>query len=354
MKKILVFTPTLNGGGAERVLMNYLNGLDANKFLITLVLVDEVGVLLDLLPEHVQVLNLKSKKTSLSIFRLAGAIKRIKPDIVYSTLINANIVVYLAVILINSKARVVMRSPNSPGLLYKNKQLGFLQRMLLRLAYKKAHAVIAQTPEMKMELSKYDFVNSEKIRVFMNPLNTSFIDRQSSIDPSPFSNDKINVVASGRLTKQKGFDILISAFKLVVMKNSLYHLHILGDGKAGEMRKLKHQCESLDVVSNVTFHGFQKNPYVYYKNADLYVLSSRWEGMPNTVIENLYLKTPVVATKCVPFLSELIVNGKNGRLVDVGNEEQLATSITNAIGLKVAGNQLDKYFEDVNVLFDID
>ena len=353
MIKLLVFAPNFNGGGAERVLINYLCDLDKSKYSITLVLVEKKGVLLTLVPEHVNLISLGKRKTIYCIPALRKLINSLNVDIVYSTLIRTHIVLNLAILGIENKPKLILRSPNSPKLLRENKQLGFFQSKLLNFAYKKADTVIAQTPEMKDELNKYNFVELEKVKVFINPLNTNFIDKQSNVEYPPFSREKINVVASGRLIEQKGFDVLIDCFKSVVENNSSFHLHILGEDVSGKLNSLLNRCEILDLSNNVTFHGFQKNPYIFYKNADLYVLSSRWEGMPNTVIENLYLQTPVVATKCIPFLNQLIENGKNGWLVEVDNKDELAAAILSSGKLLADKYDANKFKSNINELFHI-
>ncbi len=326
-RKIMFFLPNLYSGGAERVTVNILRALNSEFYDIHLVLVEKKGDYISLVPDYVKIHDLKVKKTFFSIFKLRLKVENIKPEIVFSTLLRAHIVLYLAT-LFKNKPYTILRSPSSPKLLLKNNQINVLVRFFLEKAYKKADLVIAQTPEMKNELFEFHNINLNKIKVFLNPIDSKFIDEKIISGHNPFNNSFINVLAAGRLTKAKAFDILIKSFKNVVLKNGMFLLHIIGKDD-GEEEKLKTIVKELKLENHVKFLGFQENPYQFFKYADLYVLSSIWEGLPNTVLENLYLKKPIVATKCMPFMNKLIHDGKNGLLVDIEDENQLADAILN-------------------------
>lgn len=347
-KKIMFFLPNLYSGGAERVTINILRTLNPELYDIHLVLVEKKGDYISLAPDYVTIHDLKVKKTLFSIFKLRSKIEEIKPAIVYSTLLRAHIALYLSM-LFKTKLYTILRSPSSPKLLLKNKQISIPMRFFLEKAYQKADLVIAQTPEMKNELSQYHNINSDKIKVFLNPIDTKLIDQKVGSCKNPFNNSSINVVAAGRLTNAKAFDTLIYSFKNVVLKNDKFLLHIIGKDD-GEEEKLKAIVKELKLEKYVRFLGFQENPYQFFQYADLYVLSSRWEGLPNTILENLYLKKPIVATKCIPFMDELICDGKNGLLVDIENKSQLADAILNYKIIDINyQNNLDT--SDINLFF---
>lgn len=348
--KIMFFLPNLGGGGAERVAVNMLRLLDAEKFDLSLVLVDKFGEYIDSIPKYVKVHDFSLRKTIFSIFKLRHIVQEQKPDILFSTLFRAHNVVYLSLLGIKEKPVVVLRSSNSPKLVLENNQLGKLSRFLLEKAYENADFILAQTPEMKDEIVKYHHISGAKIDVFLNPLDTDLIDEKIKNIKNPFDATKVNVVAAGRLTRQKGFDVLIKSFHEVVNENSDFVLHIIGN-EGGEQDNLKRMVHNLKLESNIKFLGFQDNPYRYFFFSDLYVLSSRWEGLPNTVLENLYLKKPVVATKCIPFMNQLINDGENGFLVEVENVSQLADAILKYRNIDIDKNVSLTYESDVNKLF---
>ncbi len=349
--RLMFFLPNLHGGGAEKVAVNILRILDANTYEIHLVLVEKKGDYLNLVPKNVTLHDLKVSKTLFSIVKLKAKIKEINPDVVYSSLLRTHIALYLSLMFIKNKPYIILRSPNSPKLLIDNNQLSGVMKFFIEKAYKKADLVIAQTPEMKSELNQYHKINPDKIKVFLNPIDKQLIDEKVHNCENPFNDKYINVVAAGRLTKQKGFDILIKSFNKVLSKNNNFRLHIIGNDD-GEKEILLSLVDEFNLKSYINFLGFQDNPYKFFINADLYVLSSRWEGLPNTILENLYLKKPIVSTRCIPFMDKLISDGNNGILVDVEDENQLADAILNYKSIDI--NFINESIKsDVNQFFDL-
>jgi glycosyltransferase involved in cell wall biosynthesis len=349
--KVLFFIPHLVGGGAERVTINIIKQLDKKLFDITLVVLSKDGPAYKFLPKDLKVIELNSSKTMFSILKLRRTIKAINPDVVFSSIFRGHIALYFSLLGVQKKPRVILRSPNSPKLILERKELSFHIKKLLDIVYKNADKIIAQTPEMKDEIIKYHFIGEKKIEVFLNPIDKELIDEKIKNIDNPFDSSKINVVAAGRLTVQKGFDILIKSFEKIVLSNSQYILHIIGDDQ-GELKKLKILVDTLSLSNNVFFLGYQDNSYRYFFYSDLYVLSSRWEGLPNTVLENLYLKKPIVSTMCIPFMSTLIKDGENGFLVDVENTEQLSNAILNYKNISNLGNILNLETNVNNIFLD--
>jgi glycosyltransferase involved in cell wall biosynthesis len=142
-------------------------------------------------------------------------------------------------------------------------------------------------------------------------------------------NSGYKIVSVGTLEHRKGFDLLISAISKIVEKNTQIHLAILGDGP--EKENLRKQIKSLNLSDHVTLEGYQKDPYTYLSNADLFVLSSRYEGLPNAVLESLACGTPVVAFNCPGGIDEIIVNESQGVLVPENDIQALAVAIEKQI-----------------------
>ncbi len=324
--KLLFFIPNFNMGGAEKVMLNIVRELDATYFEIHIAVVLKEGPLYSLVPESVKVHELGTSKVILSVLKLRHLIKKLSPVMIYSTLFRTHIALDIALSSIKIRPIVILRNPTSPKLILKEKNLGAIEKFFLVKAYSNASHILAQTPDMKKELVQYFHLEEDRIQVFINPLDTASIQEGIKNIKNPFDVNRINVVAMGRLGKEKALDVLLKAFKLVVKKNHHYVLHIIGRD-VGEKKSLLKLRETLNLEENVKFWDEQSNPYRFYYFSDLYVLSSIREGLPNTVLENLYMKKPIVATKCVPFMSELIKNGKNGFLVKVGDINRLAEKI---------------------------
>jgi len=345
----------LHGGGAERVTTNIIKQLDKEKFDITLLMVLKEGVFLNEIPSYVNIIDLNVKKTIFSIFKLYRVIAKIRPDIIYSTMIHTSIALDIALSFIKSLPYSILRNPTSPKLLMEEGQLSFIWRFFLLRAYRNASKILAQTPEMKNEITQYYKVRQKKIDILINPLDTENMDNKIKSIENPFNVNKINIVSAGRLTYAKAFDTLLYAFEKVLKENNNFMLHIIGRDD-GEEKKLKELCKILAIEEYVNFLGFQENPYKYFYYSDLYVLSSRREGLPNTVLENLYFKKPIIATDCIPFMYELIDNGKNGFIVHVDDPYSMAKAILNFKKLKYDEskkfimNNINSYFNKIESL----
>ncbi|CAA6820472.1 MAG: Unknown protein [uncultured Sulfurovum sp.] len=326
--KIVFFLATLNAGGAERVTVTQIRQLDSSKYDIYLILVNKQGPFLELIPKEVKIIDLKKTKTLFSILSLRRVLKDINPDIIYSTLFRTHVALDLALINLKHKFKTIYMSPSSPKLLFLRKEIGFLMRYLIKKAYMNSYMVLAQTPEMKEEIARYHQIDKDKIKVFLNPIDTEMIDIQTTNIENPFNPKRINIVAAGRLSDVKGFDILIDALAKVLEENNNFSLYIIGRD-AGEEDTLKKQAERLSISNYVNFLGYRTNPFKFFFFSDLFVLSSRREGLPNVVLENIYMKKPVIATRCVPYMSELIDDGVSGLLVDIEDANSLAEAILN-------------------------
>ena len=325
-KKILFIDQGLNGGGAERVMCTVIRDLNPEKFDIHLMLVSNMGVLGHLIPQYVKIKILGIKNTRKALFSTARVIKKIKPDIVYTTTARTAVLVLLARLFCHPY-KVVMRFPTMPKRFISDKLLSGWKIILMQLLYNKADYVIAQTSEMAQELTDLFYIQKRKITTINNPIDTQFILHSIENQKTPFTKGTINVVASGTIYPTKGFDILIEAFSKVVKEHNHFHLHILGKDRDHNQQKLQQVAEQLCVSDHIHFLGFQKNPYPFYQFCDLFVLSSRLEGFPNVLLESLFLGKPVVATRCAPIVERLFENGENGFLVETENVPQMENAI---------------------------
>ena len=259
---------------------------------------------------------------------LYHAIRAYHPSVVFASAMHINQRLLLLSPLF-SETRFIVRNDNY---LY---TLPLYKRLSLAITYSLADEIIAQTEEMEDELQKIG-INSKKIHTLHNPLNTTKI-LDAANAPSPYYDDKcIRFVAVGRLANQKGFDILVEAFSKVIEKLPQSKLYIVGDityNNGTIYKSLLKQIEELGLQSKIVFTGFEPNPYKYIKNADVFVLSSRYEGLPNTLIEAQFLGKPCAAVKCIPIIERIIQNGYNGFLAETEDVDSLAKAMLNATSL---------------------
>ena len=263
-KKIIFFLPLMSGGGAERVTINIIKELDKREYRIYLILgTDKMGNSLHLIPKDIVTISLDSSKTIYSILKLRKIIKEIEPDIIYSSLNRTHIAIYLALIGLN-RPKSIMRIPSSPKLVDRYIRDSSIFNLFLNKALNSANVVIAQTPEMRDEAVEYYHLDRDKIRVLLNPLDRNLIDKSIKNSKNPFNKKYINVVASGRLSKEKGFDILIKAFREVYRKNSRFRLHIIGADYNSEIDKYRDLIKSLGLVDIVYLLGFKLSSIILY------------------------------------------------------------------------------------------
>lgn len=194
---------------------------------------------------------------------------------------------------------------------------------LMKRLYKKADVIVANSKETADELAR---ITGEETRCIYNPtLSENYTERaEEVVEQSWFHEDVPIIISVGRLSKEKGFDTLIKAFKKVRDKIDC-RLVIIGDGSLRE--ELEELTESLGIAEMVWMPGYEANPYRYVSKADVFVLSSLFEGLPNTLIEALAVGTPCVATNCKSGPKEILLNGEGGYLVDVCDEDSMAEAI---------------------------
>ncbi len=332
-KRIAFIDQNLGCGGAERVLCTILRGLPVEQFDVHLILVGNVTDLMHLIPGHVNLHELGINNTRKALWPFVKKMREIKPEIVFTSLERTAILTICSRLFCFSFKHIA-RYPTMPSAQIRSGEPKDWRFQLTQKFFRLTDVAVAQTPEMAEELKNLLGIPVPKVRVISNPIDCITIDRAIRDAPSPFPREgRINVVASGRLRYLKGFDVLIEAIGALRLRMPNLHLHILGHDSKGTKRKLQEQARKLGCDRYIHFHGYQSNPYIYYKNCDLFVLSSRYEGMPNVVLECLYLGVPVVATRCVPVIERLINEGRNGYLVDIEDVAGMTTAIEKALQL---------------------
>jgi len=345
--KVMFYISTLNIGGAEKVTVTLMRQLNQEFFDIYLVLVTEKGALLDEVPLGVKIINLDIKRTLFSMIPLRKVIEEVQPDIVYSTLFRTHIAIDLAIIGLSNKPKTVYMSPTSPKTLLERDEMSSWMKFLISKAYKNADIVLSQTPEMKEEIAEIHGIPRDKIVVFFNPIDTELIDANIKGSENPFDAERINIVGAGRVSEVKGFDILIHALKKVLEVNSNFALNIVGRD-AGDEQNLKDLAEELGIGDRVKLWGYQDNLFKFFYHSDLFVLSSRREGLANVVLENMYLNKPIIATRCVPYYIGIL---EEKALVPIEDADALAEAILGYKELDIKNYSSLEEVPDINSLF---
>ena len=346
MKNLFLVIPTIRqGGGAARVMLNLLNKLDRSKYKITLV----VNILetenMPLLPKDVDVIELGYKKSRFAIILFCMVMYREKPDVVFSTMGHLNILIGAFRWALPSKTMFIARETNTVSVKNKYQPYPILFDIMYRLFYNNFDKIVAQTNFMKTDLVDNYQIQKDKIVVINNPIDTNIIDENimKSNERETNAHQDANVlklIAVGRLSHQKGYDLL---FKALALLDINYHLDIYGTGP--ELGKLSDIIDDLSLTSNVRFMGFTDNPYEKMAKSHLLLLSSRYEGFPNVVLEANYCGVPVIAFDSPGGTAEIIDNGFNGFLVDYEDYYGFAKMIKMAAKIEFDSCKIKKFIK---------
>lgn len=310
--------PDLETGGAERIITTIANHLSRDRFEPKILLLRKQGGYLSLVKEDVEIIDINTERIRHSLKPILGEIYRRKPDIVFSGFGEVNAYLSLFIKLF-PRTKFIARETNVVTEHVTRKEIKFFYKF-----YNNYQRIIAQSDDMMKDLTKNFNIKSNKIIKINNPVDFEFIEQKllKSEKPESFKYNYKNVVAIGNLSSRKGFDNLLKVFSRLKNENIL--LHILGDGKDKEILL---QMKDFLGLKNVFFHGRQENPYQFLKFADLFVLSSRYEGFPNVLLEAGACGTYALANNCPGGINEIIQNQVNGEVSDIDNHEDFSQKI---------------------------
>jgi len=316
-KKILFIVPSMRGGGSERVISIILKHLSRDKFNIVLILLKKEGKYLSDLPNDIEIIDLNVKKTRYALVKIIKEIKFQKPDIVFSTLGYLNILISILRPFFSKNIKFIARESSIVSIQNKEEKYPKLFDFLFRYFYKNFDLIISQSKYMKNDLIQNYKIDENKIKIINNPVDIEKIEKLSEEK----LDERVDILLVGRLDKNKNFKDIISIMPELQNRT----LTILGEGV--ELKNLKRFAKSLNVENRIKFLGFQSNPYKYMKRANILVLTSKYEGFPNVILEANACGIPVVAYNCAGGTGEIIKEGINGFLVKCGDRELLKKTI---------------------------
>lgn len=331
-KKVLFFLPG-TVGGAERMTVTIAKMLPQDEFEVKFVVVGRgLGDIVKFIPSDfpIRLISLKSIWCGGTI-KIWSMVRKERPDIVFSSLLYLNVRLILAAKLCGVK--VIVR--NNIDLSRTTHKINI---PLVRHTYKWADKVIAQQEEMYNEIISYTSLPAEKVITLHNPIDVDYIKECLKAD-NPFPQEaqgQYRYLWVARFSPQKGQDLIVRAFEMVHRNKPNAHLYLLGKYDEGDafFKSIRDFVESHKIQEYVHFVGFDSNPYRWMKYADSFVMPSRFEGLPNTLIDAMYLGKPVVATRCIPVIDRIVKDGYNGIVVESENVKALAEGMKNAPSLK--------------------
>ncbi len=306
-QKVLFLIPNLRCGGSERVLTNLLKFLDKSKFEIYLAILDSRdAIFLAEIPDHITIIDLNCRRVRHSPRKIFKLVRQIKPDTIFSTLSHLNILLSILKALFSSRIKIVARESAIVSKLVEDSKLKWAWHFLYRVFYNRIDLIICQSKYMQNDLISNFGIRPEKTTVIYNPLDLKKITEMARLEKEVYKNVQtncpINIVASGRLSEEKGFEMLIEGLSLT--KRTDISLSILGSGVLSE--KLQQLIYDNKLENQVFLLGHKSNPYPYYQQANAFILSSKHEGLPNVVLEALACGTPVLSTPATGGLAEIL------------------------------------------------
>lgn len=311
-RKVCLFVGSMEEGGAQRVISILSRKLVECGYDLTIFIYYDRQIQYNLDPK-IKVIVLEGKTSSSGVFRNALYYRRFLRNyegVVVSFLAIWNIFSMLCSA--GLKKKIIVADRNDPRKIPRNRLL----RLLRNTIYTHASAVVVQTENNKKYFT--DDIK-KKCSVIFNPTSL----KESGIALRTEKKDVICAV--GRLVGQKNYEAMLRAFAIVVGQHLEFNLWIYGEGK--ERDKLFDVAKTLGIDDKVVFKGHHDDVVNEICQCKIYVLSSDYEGMPNSLLEAMCSGLPVISTK-VSGAVDVIEDGKNGILVDVGDVEGMASKMT--------------------------
>lgn len=338
--RLSLVLPDLDGGGAQRVFLDLAVAFRSEGADVEMVTFRRDGPLRDRLPPAVALTSLGDGRVAAGAPAFVRHLRRRRPDYVISALNHVNLLSLVAARLARPRIPVMVTHHNhlSMAARHKERRRDRAMPLVLGRAYARADQVVAVSHGVADDLAATTGLDRSRIDVIYNPVRFDDLvraGREETGHPWVDDRDAPLVVASGRLVAQKDFATLIRA----VARLPHHRLVILGDGPLRE--DLVALAASLGIADRVDLVGFVANPFAFLSRADVFALSSRWEGLPTVLVEALAFPAAIVATDCRSGPREILDGGRWGALVPVGDVDALAAALGEAPERGPAGDRAE-------------
>ena len=329
MVKIAIILPSLCGGGAERLHVYLANEWVLRGFSVEFVLMRKEGELLPLLAPEVTVTDLAVVTIRSAVLPLAAYLRKSRPQVLLAAMWPLTSAAVISWTLSGRHGRLILSDHEhlSRSYLGQNRVKPAYLKNLIRFTYPWASGIVTVSQGVKDDLCTLGTLSSKKVRVIYNPAATGVSSARESDEVREKlwgRGFKCHILTVGRLTVEKDFKTLITAFSLLPAELNA-KLIILGEGPL--RKELTAFVMKLGLHDRVVLPGFVTDPYPMFRSADLFVLSSLWEGFGNVIVEALECGIPVVCTNCPSGPAEILENGRYGKLVPVGDFGALAAAM---------------------------
>lgn len=361
LQRITLVIASLASGGAERVMTTMANHWSRSGRHVSLISMYSKSTDFFALEPGVRRISLGlgfatsgARAAILSNIRrirhLRRAIVATSPDVVISFMSETNVLTVLA--LRGTSIPLVISERTDPA----HQPIGAAWRLLRRLTYPRAGAIVVQSPEVRAWTA--GFVAAERVHVIANPVAPHPIATNAAAAAVRGGDDfgaaisGTTILAMGRLSREKGFDVLIRAFARVASRHPAWSLVILGEGE--RRSELESLARELGVTDRVRLPGRVSEPAPYLAAAGVFVLPSRYEGFPNALLEAMAAGLAAIATDCPSGPRHIVRHGEDGLLVPPEDEGALAETLNQMLASPQLRTRLGTRAQEVVERFGLD
>lgn len=350
-KRISILLPDLAGGGAERLHVNLANKWINQGLKVEFALTTKQGGLLGSLDEKISVTDLRASRARWLLVHLTRYLRQARPDVVLAAMWPLTSISIVAWILAGRPGRLFVsdHSQLSISSVEETRTPRWLIGNSIRYTYPLASGVIAVSQGVKHDMCDLGHIDPSTVQVIYNPTAIGVpMRRGSDVDRASLWGQGFShhILSVGNLKMQKDHATLLQAFALLAQTTAA-KLTILGEGLLrGELEGL---VQELGLQGRVAMPGFALDTYPWYQTADLFVLSSRWEGFGNVIVEALECGIPIVSTDCPSGPSEILENGRFGRLVPIQDPVALADAMARSLSEFIDRDKLVRRAQDFSV-----
>jgi glycosyltransferase involved in cell wall biosynthesis len=327
-KRLALLLPDMRGGGAERVALRLIEDFLAAGHQVDLVLLKPEGELLPLVPRAVTIVSLDASRIRSAVRPLVRYFKSRTPHAIQISMWPLTVAGLLAHRISRSRARVVVSDHIALSKQYSSRAVG----ITARLAYPLADARVLVSNNAADDLARISGLDRASIEVIYNPVDKPPPGSAPTEDLEALWGGGPRIITVGSFKEQKNHAMLIRSFAALLRRRPA-KLMILGDGPLRP--QLEALARSMGVAEHVLMPGFRLDPWPLYSSADVFALSSDYEGYPLVLIEALRSGLPVVSTDCETGPREILEDGRYGRLVPVGDEAAFAEALEEALSKPV-------------------
>jgi len=327
--RVLLLIPHLGGGGAEKVFALLARGLSQEKYELHLGVVTGAADPADAIPPAVSVHLLAAPRVRSAAFRLLALVRRLKPQVIVSGMFHLNFLILLLRPLFPRPVQVLVRQNGTVTAALDSGILPSCTRLLYRMLYPLADRVICQSRAMANDLVRELGISAQHLSVMPNPIEVERIRAAMHESSERWTGSGPHLLAVGRLSREKGFDLLLRA--LVTVREQFAHADLVIAGTGSEEAALKAQCRQLGLESAVRFVGYIDRPSAYFPGASAFVLSSRHEGLPNALLEAAAGGLPIVALPASGGIVDLLRGQTGSWLASEVSAEALAVALLAAL-----------------------